>query len=111
MAKEDWRLCADWLVRCQILASNHPVTQGHTEVFELAQLLRDGVLLCHLLNKLKPGSIDTKDFSQRPQMCQVCEKTSSKCWILCQLFFVILSHSVHLLYICSSFGANLLLQS
>ena len=71
MAKEDWRLCADWLVRCRIFAPEHPVTQPQTEVFELAQMLRDGVMLCHLLNNLRPATVDTKDFSQRPQMCQV----------------------------------------
>ena len=69
--KEDWKLCASWLVRCQIIASDHPVNSPSAEVFELAQILRDGVLLCHLLNRLIPGIIDAKEFSQRPQMSQV----------------------------------------
>lgn len=70
--QEEWRLCAEWLVRCKILASDHRVTWPTAEVFDLAQTLRDGVLICHLLNALKAGVIDTKDFSQRPQMSQVC---------------------------------------
>jgi len=72
MAKqEDWKLCAEWLVRCQILPSDHRVASNDSEVFQLAQLLRDGVLLCHLVNRLHPGAVDLKDFCQRPQMSQV----------------------------------------
>jgi len=70
--KEDWRLCADLLVRCQLLGADHKVTSPTAQVFDLAQVLRDGVLICHLLNRLYPGAIDNKDFSQRPQMSQVC---------------------------------------
>ncbi len=70
---EEWRLCAEWLVKCKILAADHRVTWQQAEVFDLAQTLRDGVLICHLLNALKPGAIDPKDFSQRPQMSQVCD--------------------------------------
>ncbi|RUS77444.1 hypothetical protein EGW08_014797, partial [Elysia chlorotica] len=64
------RQCAEWLVRCQILPSNHKATRPDATAFDLAQALRDGVLLCHLLNTLKPSCIDMKDFSQRPQMSQ-----------------------------------------
>ena len=74
---DDWRLCASWLVRCKTLPSDHRVLFKSAEVFELAQTLRDGVLICYLLNTLKPGSVDLKDFSQRPQMSQV-----SDCCIL-----------------------------
>ena len=69
--REDWELCASWLVRCNLLPTDHKAVQIESEVFELAQILRDGVLLCHLLNFFKSGSVDTKDFSQRPQMSQV----------------------------------------
>ena len=79
MAKkaDDWRLCASWLVRCNILAKDHSVNLPTAEVFELVQVLRDGVLLCHLLNRLSPGVIDVKDFSQRPQMSQVSNSTNT----------------------------------
>ena len=70
-ANEDWQLCASWLIRCKILPNDHRVLWPTAEVFELAQTLRDGVLICHLLNTLKTGSVDLKDFSQRPQMSQV----------------------------------------
>jgi guanine nucleotide exchange factor VAV len=72
MAKEDWRLCAEWLMRCQILAPDHRIFVGDTEVFDLAQLLRDGVMLCHLANHLHFGAVDPKEFCLRPQMSQVC---------------------------------------
>ena len=80
---DDWKLCADWLVRCQILAPDHPVNQPSAEVFELAQILRDGVLLCHLVNRLKPGVVDAKEFSQRPQMSQVSVPDMDIFWSLC----------------------------
>lgn len=69
--KEEWRLCVDWLVTCEIIQPDHRVTLLSAQVFDLAQVLRDGVLICHLLNKLHAGAIDLKDFSQRPQMSQV----------------------------------------
>ena len=70
-ARDDWKLCAEWLVTCKILPPDHKAVYGGAEALDLVQSLRDGVLLCHLLNILKPGCIDLKDFSQRPQMSQV----------------------------------------
>ena len=46
------------------------VTSAKATVQNLAQNLRDGVLLCLLLNKLSPGAVDKNDISQRPQMSQ-----------------------------------------
>lgn len=72
MAADEWRRCAEWLVRCQILPAEHKATKKDATAFDLAQALRDGVLICHLLNQLSPGSVDLRDFSSRPQMSQVC---------------------------------------
>ena len=82
--KEDWRLCVDWLGRCQIIQPDHRVNTPQAQVFDLASLLRDGVLLCHLLNQLHSGAIDLKDFSQRPQMSQVmiCSSLLTNCSIM-----------------------------
>jgi len=71
MAAEEWQLCAQWLVRCRILPDDHRATLSDAVIFELAQALRDGVLLCHLLNNIFPGAVDLKDFSPRPQLSQV----------------------------------------
>ncbi|XP_056010758.1 proto-oncogene vav-like isoform X33 [Ostrea edulis] len=70
MATDEWRHCTDWLVRCNILPDEHKATQPDASAFDLAQALRDGVLICHLLNNLSPNSVDVKDFSQRPQLSQ-----------------------------------------
>lgn len=71
MASEEWQQCANWLVRCKILPEDHRATLPDAAAFDLAQALRDGVLICHLLNNLSPGAVDLKDFSPRPQLSQV----------------------------------------
>ncbi|KAK6194806.1 hypothetical protein SNE40_000360 [Patella caerulea] len=70
MATDEWRMCAEWLVRCQILPEDHKANQANANAFDIAQALRDGVLICHLLNQLSPGCVELKDFSPRPQMSQ-----------------------------------------
>jgi len=67
----DCRLCADWLIRCQILARDQRAAQPTATIHDLNHALRDGVLICLLVNRLRSKTIDPKDFSQRPQMSQV----------------------------------------
>ncbi|XP_077161130.1 guanine nucleotide exchange factor VAV2 isoform X2 [Paroedura picta] len=67
---EEWRQCGRWLIDCKVLPASHRVVWPSAVVFELAQALRDGVLLCQLLHNLAPGSVDLKDINFRPQMSQ-----------------------------------------
>ncbi|XP_053329496.1 guanine nucleotide exchange factor VAV2 isoform X2 [Spea bombifrons] len=67
---EEWRQCGRWLIDCRVLPPDHRVVWPSAVVFDLAQALRDGVLLCQLLHNLSPGSIDLKDINFRPQMSQ-----------------------------------------
>ncbi|XP_054988961.1 guanine nucleotide exchange factor VAV2 isoform X4 [Sorex araneus] len=67
---EQWRQCGRWLVDCRVLPHDHRVLWPSAAVFDLAQALRDGVLLCQLLHQLCPGSVDLKDINFRPQMSQ-----------------------------------------
>ncbi|XP_018084987.1 guanine nucleotide exchange factor VAV2 isoform X4 [Xenopus laevis] len=67
---EGWRQCGLWLIDCKVLPVDHRVVWPSAVVFDLAQALRDGVLLCQLLHNLSPGSIDLKDINFRPQMSQ-----------------------------------------
>ncbi|XP_042284497.1 guanine nucleotide exchange factor VAV3-like isoform X2 [Thunnus maccoyii] len=67
---EYWRQCATWLISCKVLPANHRVTADTAQVFDLAQTLRDGVLLCQLLNNLRPHTINLKEINLRPQMSQ-----------------------------------------
>ncbi|XP_028986531.1 guanine nucleotide exchange factor VAV3-like isoform X6 [Betta splendens] len=67
---EYWRQCALWLIGCNVLPANHRVTADTAQVFDLAQTLRDGVLLCQLLNNLRPHTINLKEINLRPQMSQ-----------------------------------------
>lgn len=68
--KELWRECASWLTRCGLLRADHKANWERSVIHDLAYTLRDGVLLCNLLNVLDPGCIDMKDVNQRPQMAQ-----------------------------------------
>ncbi|XP_038600591.1 guanine nucleotide exchange factor VAV3 isoform X1 [Tachyglossus aculeatus] len=65
-----WKQCAHWLIHCRVLPPNHRVTWEAAQVFDLAQTLRDGVLLCQLLNNLKSQAINLKEINLRPQMSQ-----------------------------------------
>uniref|UniRef100_A0A8C8R9C6 Vav guanine nucleotide exchange factor 3 n=1 Tax=Pelusios castaneus TaxID=367368 RepID=A0A8C8R9C6_9SAUR len=67
---EPWKQCAQWLIHCKVLPPNHRVTWPTAQVFDLAQTLRDGVLLCQLLNNLRSQSINLKEINLRPQMSQ-----------------------------------------
>ncbi|XP_077140941.1 guanine nucleotide exchange factor VAV2 isoform X4 [Ranitomeya variabilis] len=67
---EEWRQCGRWLIDSKVLPPDHRVVWPSAVVFDLAQALRDGVLLCQLLHNLSPGSIDLKDINFRPQMSQ-----------------------------------------
>uniref|UniRef100_A0A8C2Q560 Vav guanine nucleotide exchange factor 3 n=1 Tax=Cyprinus carpio TaxID=7962 RepID=A0A8C2Q560_CYPCA len=74
---EHWRQCALWLINCKVLPPNHRVTWESAQVFDLAQTLRDGVLLCQLLNNLRPLSINLRQINLRPQMSQVRDKINN----------------------------------
>ena len=60
-----------WLIDAGVLPSQHKTTFQHAQIFDLAQTLRDGVVLCNLLNVIKPGAIDLGRINIRPQMLQV----------------------------------------
>ena len=68
---KDWVRCAAWLVQGQVLPRDHRSAQPTASQSDLAHTLRDGVLLCMMLNRLHPRAIDLKDFSQRPQLSNV----------------------------------------
>ncbi|CAL7947972.1 unnamed protein product [Xylocopa violacea] len=65
-----WHHCAKWLTRCGALRADHKANWPEARAVDLAYTLRDGVLLCNLLNTVKPGCIDMKDVNQKPQMAQ-----------------------------------------
>uniref|UniRef100_A0A3B3R0K2 Vav guanine nucleotide exchange factor 2 n=1 Tax=Paramormyrops kingsleyae TaxID=1676925 RepID=A0A3B3R0K2_9TELE len=67
---EEWRQCGRWLIDCKVLPPSHRVVWPSAAVFDLAQALRDGVLLCQMLHNLSPGSVDLKEINFRPQMSQ-----------------------------------------
>ncbi|KAJ8001427.1 hypothetical protein DPEC_G00169390 [Dallia pectoralis] len=67
---ELWRQCSVWLIECRVLPESHRVTWASAQVCELAQALRDGVLLCQLLNNLLPHAVNLREINLRPQMSQ-----------------------------------------
>nr|CAD7457409.1 unnamed protein product [Timema tahoe] len=69
-SNESWKECVEWLTRCDVLRRDHKTNWPEASVIDLANTLRDGVLLCNLLNVLDPGCIDLKDVNQKPQLAQ-----------------------------------------
>lgn len=67
-----WRECAAWLTRCKAIPVDHKANMPEAEIRVLALTLRDGVILCNLLNTIDPNALDMKDFNRKPQMAQVC---------------------------------------
>ncbi|PKK17138.1 vav 1 guanine nucleotide exchange factor, partial [Columba livia] len=59
-----------WLVAARVLPAAHRASGPEGHVWDLAQALRDGVLLCHLLNALLPRAVSPHDICPRPQMSQ-----------------------------------------
>lgn len=82
MADELWRQCAAWLTRCKVIPPDHKANLPDSEIRVLALTLRDGVLLCNLLNFIDPNALDTKDFNRKPQMAQVCFSANHKLFIV-----------------------------
>lgn len=73
MAMDDfWRECVSWLVKIKIIPENHT-----TNLMKLSALLRDGVILCNILNQLD-ASLELRDFNKKPQMAQVIITTARK---------------------------------
>uniref|UniRef100_A0A3B5QHL1 Osteoclast-stimulating factor 1 n=1 Tax=Xiphophorus maculatus TaxID=8083 RepID=A0A3B5QHL1_XIPMA len=82
---ELWRQCAMWLIECRVLPENHRVTLEGAQVCDLAQALRDGVLLCQLLNNLLPQAVNLREINLRPQMSQfLCLKNIRTFLAICQ---------------------------
>ncbi|TDH15728.1 hypothetical protein EPR50_G00012910 [Perca flavescens] len=82
---ELWRQCAMWLIDCRVLPENHRVTWDGAQVCDLAQALRDGVLLCQLLNNLLPQAVNLREINLRPQMSQfLCLKNIRMFLAVCQ---------------------------
>ena len=65
-----WQECASWLIRCGALRADHKANWPTATAVDLAYILRDGVLLCNLLNTIEASCIDSKDVNQKPQMAQ-----------------------------------------
>lgn len=66
-----WRECTAWLTRCKAIPADHKANWADSEIRVLALTLRDGVILCNLLNSIDPNALDMKDFNRKPQMAQV----------------------------------------
>lgn len=65
---EEWKMARDWMLKMDILLPTKAADFNST-LFDFAQSLRDGVLLCQLANTLEPGAV--KDINTKSQMSQV----------------------------------------
>lgn len=70
MADLLWKECLRWLLDANLLPVNHRILWQETQLLDLAQVLRNGVILCQMMANLCPDSIDLRDVCLRPQMSQ-----------------------------------------
>ena len=63
-----WRDCCLWFKKLKVLPDTYEIK--NLPDAKLANIFRDGVLFCTLLNYLDP-ELDLKDFNKKPQMAQV----------------------------------------
>ncbi|GAB0092906.1 Vav [Sergentomyia squamirostris] len=70
MADDLWKKCLSWLIECNVIPSDHRSCLPDSEIKVLALTLRDGVILCNLINFLDTNALDMKDFHRKPQMAQ-----------------------------------------
>ena len=60
----EWKQARQWLINSGVIPVTHPVTKPTVDLVDFARSLRDGVFLCNLLLKLKPGCVE--NFNSRP---------------------------------------------
>ncbi|XP_001946064.2 protein vav isoform X1 [Acyrthosiphon pisum] len=95
MANGGWRECTNWLTRCGAIRSDHKVNWPESTIDDLAHTLRDGVILCNLLNILEPGCLGTKDINQKPQMAQfLCLRNIKTFLQVCQEVFDVKEYDI-----------------
>ena len=52
----EWKQARQWLISSGVIPPTHHITKPSVEFIDFVLALRDGVFLCGLLEKLKPGS-------------------------------------------------------
>lgn len=62
MENEEWKMAKDWVISTGIKPMTTKPLENIVDLFDFAQSLRDGVILCQIINRLKPGTI--VDFSE-----------------------------------------------
>ena len=62
----EWRQARQWLINTGVIPPTHRVTKPDVDLVDFARSLRDGVFLCSLLEKVKPGSC--ADWNPKPLM-------------------------------------------
>lgn len=103
-----WRDCVKWLVSCGLVPPDHEMTKESAEPVTLATYLRDGVVICQLLNTINPGCIDMKEVNLRPQLSQFLSIKNIRVFLAsCQITFELKPEDIfdpYMLFDCSDFG-------
>ena len=75
ISQQSWLECAKWLDACGVIAEplRSRLRMNNLKLNELSHAIKDGVMLCNLMNTLLPGSIDLSQIARRV------EKNRSAC--------------------------------
>ncbi|XP_022919863.2 protein vav isoform X1 [Onthophagus taurus] len=92
---EFWKECTDWLIRWGILRPDHQANLPDANIGDLANTLRDGVILCKLLNKIDPQCIDMKLVNLKPAFARfLCLRNIGLFLNACKNSFLISDHDL-----------------
>lgn len=81
----EWKQARQWLINSGVIPVTHPVTKPTVDLVDFARSLRDGVFLCNLLLKLKPGCVE--NFNSRPIAQHTFLKNISSFLVACKVNF------------------------
>jgi hypothetical protein len=87
--EQSWLECAKWLDDCGVLTEQlqEQLRKNSLTLRNFAYGLRDGIILCNLLNALSPASIDFSQIAYRAQSRHACIKNIQYFLVLCKTKF------------------------
>ena len=79
----EWQMAKDWIRSTNIVPLNGKAFEMSVDLFDFAQSLRDGVILCQVSNKLMQGSVEYVSTVTNINMHMVSHIYTQRLFIVC----------------------------